>query len=80
MKAALQKRVKRLEDRRAAGTPQMPPITEEDRKIAERIVKRMYSDPERHARKIKSYEQAGGRNPFENPENPESPATACNTE
>ncbi len=56
----LHRRLAKLESLAAIGQAE-PVYSEEDRALMQRIIDRWYADPERHAKCIASFEQAGER-------------------
>ncbi len=58
--ATLHRRLARLETLAAIHRVE-PVYSEEDRAIMQRIINRWYADPERHAKRIAIFEQAGER-------------------
>ncbi len=57
----LKRRVAKLETAAVSQGHQGPVISDEDRAIMQRIIDNMYADPERHAKCIAIFEQAGER-------------------
>ncbi len=57
----LKRRLARLETAAVSQGRRGPVFSEEDRAIMQRIINRWYADPERHAKCIAIFEQAGER-------------------
>ena len=58
----LKRRLARLETAAAVRQDRTEPVfSDEDRAIMQRIIDRMYADPERNAKRIAIFEQAGER-------------------
>ncbi len=58
--STLHRRLAKLESLAAIGQAE-PVYSEEDRALMQRIIDRWYADPERHAKCIAIFEQAGER-------------------